>query len=157
MEGSHALTRELILNKCKTDNLFLLKNLNFWGHDIEDVSILNNMPNVEVLALSINKITTLRDFQNCSKLQELYVRRNNIKSLSELRYLQHLPYLRILWLNENPCDQHPNYRQTVINMLPNLQKLDNKEITSEERARAQYTGQGGNYVDDRDLYSSGAQ
>ena len=62
MDKSAILSRELILAKCKTDNLKLLKNLNLWGVGFEDVSILNQMPNIEVLSLSINKISTLRDF-----------------------------------------------------------------------------------------------
>lgn len=134
--ASHALTRELILARCKTDNLKLLKNLNLWGVGFDDVSILSQMPNIEVLALSINKISTLKDFQHCGKLQELYIRRNNIKNLAEIKYLQNLPHLKTLWLSENPCADHPNYRQYVLSVLPNLQKLDNKEVTSDERQKA---------------------
>lgn len=134
--SSHALTRELILARCKTDNLKLLKNLNLWGVGFDDVSILSQMPNIEVLALSINKITTLKDFQHCPKLQELYIRRNNIKNLAEIKYLQNLPHLKTLWLSENPCADHPNYRQYVLSVLPNLQKLDNKEVTAQERQSA---------------------
>jgi Leucine-rich repeat (LRR) protein len=136
MSAGHALTKELILARCKTDNLKLLKNLNLWGVGFEDVSLLNQMPNIEVLSLSINKISSLKDFQHCSKLQELYIRRNNIKNLAELKYLTRLPNLRILWLSENPCADHPNYRSYVISQLPGLQKLDNKDVTGDERANA---------------------
>jgi hypothetical protein len=140
MSTSSSLSRELILAKCKTDNLKLLKNLNLWGVGIEDVSLLNQMPNIEVLSLSINKISSLKDFQNCTKLQELYVRRNNIKNLAEIRFLQKLPNLRTLWLQENPCADHPNYRQYVISHLPNLQKLDNLEVSADERNKAMSSG-----------------
>jgi hypothetical protein len=136
MANHMALSRELILAKCKTDNLKLLKKLNLWGVGFEDVSIINQMPNVEVLALSINKISSLKDFQNCGMLQELYLRRNNIKNLAEIKYLQNLPHLHTLWLNENPCADHPNYRQYVISHLPDLKKLDNQEITDAERSKA---------------------
>ena len=137
-----ALSRELILAKCKTDNLKLLKKLNLWGVGFEDVSILNQMPNVEVLALSINKISSLKDFQNCGALQELYLRRNNIKNLAEIKYLQNLPYLHTLWLNENPCADHPNYRQYVISHLPDLKKLDNQEITDAEKVKVSSSSHG---------------
>jgi cilla- and flagella-associated protein len=135
-----ALTKDLVLAKCKTDNLKLLKKLNLWGVGFEDVSILTQMPNVEVLALSINKISTLRDFQNCQNLQELYLRRNNIRNLAEIKYLKGLPYLHTLWLNENPCADHPNYRSFVISQLPDLRKLDNLEITDSERSKAMSSG-----------------
>merc|ERR1711874_159471 len=43
----------------------------------------------------------------------------------------------ILWLSENPCSENSNYRRYVIKMLPNLVKLDNKNITSEEKLEAE--------------------
>lgn len=52
---------------------------------------------------SLNKIKSLADFQHCRNLVELYVRRNEIRDLSELCYLQDLPRLKRLLLAENPC------------------------------------------------------
>lgn len=46
-----------------------VKNLNLWGQDLDDVSVVAKMPNVEVLSLSVNRISTLRDFRHCTKLQ----------------------------------------------------------------------------------------
>jgi Leucine-rich repeat (LRR) protein len=64
-----ALTRDLLLSKCKTDKLSSIKNVNLWGNDIEDLSMLaTELPNVEIVSLSLNKISTLRDFQYCTKL-----------------------------------------------------------------------------------------
>ena len=37
-----------------------MKSLNCWGQDLTDVSILCEMPNVEVLSLSVNRISTLK-------------------------------------------------------------------------------------------------
>ena len=37
-----------------------VKSLNCWGQDLADVSILCEMPNVEVLSLSVNRISTLK-------------------------------------------------------------------------------------------------
>ncbi len=37
-----------------------VKSLNCWGQDLADVSILSQMPNVEVLSLSVNQISTLK-------------------------------------------------------------------------------------------------
>jgi len=74
---------------------------------------------------SVNKISTLRDFQYCPGLKDLYLRKNCIEDLSELAYLQCLPNLCVLWLSENPCAYLPHYRQTVLRYLPTLRKLDN--------------------------------
>jgi len=69
-------------------------------------------------------------------LLELYLRKNNISDLSEIRYLTNLPNLKVLWLSENPCVEVTNYREIVIKVLPNLTKLDNTPITPEEKAVA---------------------
>ena len=37
---------------------------------------------------SVNKISSLADFEDCHKLQELYLRKNNIKDINDLVYLQ---------------------------------------------------------------------
>ncbi|KAJ3011308.1 UNVERIFIED_CONTAM: hypothetical protein HDU68_001755, partial [Siphonaria sp. JEL0065] len=42
-----------------------------------------------------------------------------------------------LWISENPfCDKIPNYRLSMIRLFPNLQKLDDKEVTDRERRDA---------------------
>ena len=134
------LTPDLVLARAKTDNLYSIRNLNVWGNDLSDVSIIRKLPNVEVLSLSVNKISSLKEFSNCLKLQELYLRKNAINDLSEIRYLVNLPELRVLWLSDNSCTDTKNYREIVISVLPNLTKLDNLPITIEERANARKLG-----------------
>ena len=132
--ASKPLTKELIATKCKTDKLNQVKNLNLFGNQLQDVSILSEMPNLEIASLSLNNITSLREFSKCSKLTELYLRKNQISDLNEIRYLSDLPNLRVLWLSNNPCaENNSDYRKIVISILPNLQKLDNVEISQEER------------------------
>ncbi|OMJ65611.1 hypothetical protein SteCoe_37911 [Stentor coeruleus] len=133
---SKVLTEEVILLRTKVSNLEQIKNLNLWGNEIENVTILKEMPNIEILSLSVNKISTLKPFSYCKKLTELYLRKNLIQDLSEIRYLQGLPNLKVLWLWENPCAEIPNYREAVLSALPNLVKLDNQAVTPEEKAQA---------------------
>lgn len=49
IEGLHVYTR-----------LSDVKSLNCWGQDLADVSVLCEMSNVEVLSLSVNRISTLK-------------------------------------------------------------------------------------------------
>ena len=72
------LTAELVQTKCQTSNLTSIKNLNFYGADLNDVSLLKEMPNIEICSLSLNKITTLKDFASLKKMSELYLRKNMI-------------------------------------------------------------------------------
>ncbi|KAK6061131.1 leucine Rich repeat-containing domain protein, partial [Cooperia oncophora] len=46
------------------------------------------MVNIEVLSLSVNRVETLQPLRNCTRLVELYLRKNNIESLTELEYLK---------------------------------------------------------------------
>ncbi len=62
---SKALTLDLILEKCKTDKIQSIRNLNLWGNDLVDMSILHDMPNIEIASLSLNKICSLKDFGCC--------------------------------------------------------------------------------------------
>ncbi|XP_039307092.1 acidic leucine-rich nuclear phosphoprotein 32 family member A isoform X3 [Solenopsis invicta] len=126
------LTEEMVVARTRVSDFSAVKKLNCWGTELTDVSILRKMQNVEVLSLSINNINTLADFQYCHKLQDLFIRRNNIKDLNEVCYLQGLPNLRNLWLGENPCAESSGYRLAVLRVLPNLEKLDDKIVSPEE-------------------------
>ncbi|XP_062439129.1 cilia- and flagella-associated protein 410 isoform X1 [Rhea pennata] len=107
------------------------------------ISICRDLPNIEVITFSVNSISDLEPLNQCQNLSELYLRKNNIASLSELFYLKNLPRLRVLWLSENPCcgpDPH-RYRMTVLRNLPHLQKLDNQAVTEEELSQALVDGE----------------
>ncbi|XP_055623986.1 putative uncharacterized protein DDB_G0279653 isoform X2 [Toxorhynchites rutilus septentrionalis] len=132
------LTEEMVIARSKQSDLAAIKKLNCWGSELSDVSIIRRMRGVEVLAFSVNRISTLGDFENCLNLQELYLRKNNITDIDELIYLQNLPKLKYLWLEENPLVDNagPSYRQIVLRALPNLKKLDNVDVTPEEVSEA---------------------
>jgi Leucine-rich repeat (LRR) protein len=141
------LTEEMIIARTRHRHLSEVTQLNCWGAGLTDVSIVQQMTNVEVISLSVNQIDTLKHFEDCKKLKELYVRNNKITDLDEvsstqsvveddscsaicclilfqLKYLQNLPQLRCLWLGENPCAQATDYRKRVLETLPKLEKLD---------------------------------
>ncbi|XP_073501669.1 uncharacterized protein CFAP410 isoform X1 [Phyllobates terribilis] len=128
------LTRKQVLSRAKASELDSVRKLNCWGSRLTDISICHELPNIEVMTLSANSISTLEAVSHCQNLTELYLRKNSISNLSELYYLKTLPRLKILWLSENPCcnpDPH-KYRMTVLRNLPNLQKLDNQAAGPEQ-------------------------
>ena len=130
------LTREMVMLKCKTENLTEIKNINLWGNELDNLAILREMPNVEIVSLSLNKVSTLRDFASCKKIQEIYLRKNCIADLHEVLHLAVLPKLKLLMLQHNPCAAHPFYRPFVLRKLPYLTRLDNTDVKSEERIAA---------------------
>lgn len=114
----------------------LIKNLNLWGNDLQDISVLQGMPNLEVLSLSVNGVSSLADLRYCPKLSELYLRKNDIRDLSEVLHLRYLRYMRVLWLSDNPVATLPHYRLYVLHHLPNLTKFDSQDVTDDERRQA---------------------
>lgn len=130
-----------ILEKANVEHLTEVVHLNLWGMCITDIRLLENIENVEILSLTMNKISDIRPIRKCVRLEQLYLRHNLIVNLkSAMEVLRQLPKLRVLWLEENPCVQSLDptlYRYYMITNLPNLSRLDNKEITPQERLRAE--------------------
>lgn len=131
-----ALTRETIMKKCKCNSLEEVKNLNIWGSDLEDINVVAELPNVEVISMSVNRISTLKPFSYCKNLKELYLRKNLIADLSEINHLSGNSNLRILWLEDNPISKFGNYRSFVISTLSQLTKLDNSPTLNDEKGKS---------------------
>ncbi|KAH3797511.1 cilia- and flagella-associated protein 410-like [Dreissena polymorpha] len=140
METLKSLTGPIVLARTRAPDLESVRKLNCWGSEIEDISVVRQMPNLEVCSVSVNDITTLEDFEYCMNLQELYVRNNKIENLNEICHLKKCEKLRILWLADNPCANRANYRSTVLRNLPFLQKLDNIVVEPEELEKAKELG-----------------
>jgi len=136
------LTEDMIVARTRVSDLSHVKKLNCWGAELTDISVIRKLNNVEVLSLSVNNISTLADIQHCKNLQELYIRKNKIPEINEICWIKDLSRLKNLWLEENPfAEVSPDlYRLTVIKALPQLQKLDNIPVQSEEMAEAMRRG-----------------
>ena len=130
------LTRELISQKVKTDNIETIKHLNLWGNNLDDISLISEMPSLEIVSFSVNNISSLRPFSTLTNLRELYLRRNLISNLNEIKYLSDCEKLQVLWLSENPICDNQDYRSVILCVLPQLERLDDISITKYEREKA---------------------
>ncbi|KAH8251968.1 hypothetical protein KR026_001888 [Drosophila bipectinata] len=128
------LSEQLVEAKAKCSDFRNAVKLNVWGSDLDDISICLQMPRLEVLALSVNKINSLSSLQNCHRLKELYLRKNAIASFDELNYLKNAHDLSSLWLEGNPCSDAAggHYRANVLRKLPQLKKLDDVDVLDQE-------------------------
>lgn len=136
MHSGNALTEQAVLEKSKASSLSEVKSITFWGADIQDVSIVSKMPNLESVSLSANKISSLQPFASCPNLKEIFLRRNHVANLSEFDYLKGLSQLRVLWFSDNPVASVEGYRDYIIRTLPQVIKLDEEDIIPEQRAKA---------------------
>ena len=121
---SRKLTKDLIRSRLGTDNFESIKNLNLWGNNIDDISLLSEMPLLEIISLSMNHIKDLSVFRNLKNLRELYLKDNQITDFNQIENLKNCLKLEILCLIDNPIAKQPNYRQKILEILPNLKKLD---------------------------------
>ncbi|KAJ3327665.1 hypothetical protein HDU76_011368 [Blyttiomyces sp. JEL0837] len=110
-----------------------VKSLNLWGQNLSDVSILKNLPDLQVLSLAVNNIRDLSAFSGIHSLRELYLRKNQISDPRQLFHLCKLPLVS-LWIEDNPvCARIPNYRVTMFRIMPTLKKLDDVDMSDRER------------------------
>lgn len=139
---SSILTIQQVLDKSKCQQPEDVLRVNLWAQGIEDVSCIASFTNLRIITLTGNKISSLAPFASCPKLQELYLRKNRVADFSEIQRLNGLKELRVLWISENPIATSPNYRTDVIKVLPQLYKLDEQNVTAEERMEALGTKDG---------------
>ncbi|KNE63064.1 hypothetical protein AMAG_08230 [Allomyces macrogynus ATCC 38327] len=150
-----SLTEATILSRNKARTLADVTELNVWGSQLDDASILQLLPQLRIASLSVNKLTTLAPFLGLTNLEELYLRRNlvGIDLISpeatthdrlavlvhELAFLADCPKLSVLWLSENPISEWDPalYRVAVARILPQVKQLDNKPISTKERQLVQ--------------------
>ncbi|KAL4003308.1 hypothetical protein ACH3XW_7060 [Acanthocheilonema viteae] len=125
------LTESIVYNRTKI-TVESVRKLNLWGCDIDNIDLCSQMINLQILSLSMNRVKCLKPLENCMQLEELYLRENEISSLSELEHLRNLKLLKILRIDENPCTADNKHRAKVLRILPNLARLDDKPVTIDE-------------------------
>merc|ERR1711955_12708 len=123
------LNEKEVLARAHATCLSNVRKLICWGSNLTDISIVQQMVNLEILNVSVNNLTTLKDLIHCPRLKELYIRKNQIRNIDEIAFLKNLPQLSVLWINDNPISKLPRYRETVLCNLPSLLKLDSLQVS----------------------------
>lgn len=127
------LTEEKIISMTGKELSAEVTKINCFAMGIKSICSLKSFTSLEIVSLSLNSLSSLAEFEQCVALKELYIRKNSISDLSEIRFLKKLPLLSVLFLADNPCCETTNYRVKVIRTLENLRKLDTDIIHTSER------------------------
>ena len=99
--------------------------------EIKTIDILpTSKCNCTLLSLSFNHISDLSNIKQFSLLTTLHLESNCIERISELEPLSHLPQLKTLSLSGNKVCCLPLFKAHVINLCPQLQFLDGKDVSS---------------------------
>jgi len=86
------------------------------------------------LDLSFNDIDQITDdLLEFSNLKMIYLHGNKISSFGDIARLSVLPNLYSLTLHGNPIENFPNYRASVLAILPHLRSLDFAKVTGGEK------------------------
>ncbi|XP_054608724.1 leucine-rich repeat and guanylate kinase domain-containing protein isoform X2 [Dunckerocampus dactyliophorus] len=110
-----------------------LTHLNLRGNQLKSTAGLENLKMLQVLDLAMNHITGLSGLQNLHLLGSLNLEKNQISDIEECKHFHDLLLLRELNLLDNPVQEHPEYRLSVIFLLQHLTMLDQERVTVEEK------------------------
>ena len=133
MAESTVLTEDMILAKSGKKKPADVIKVNAFAMGVERITSLKSFVSLEVVSLSLNKMTSLQVFADCHALKELHLRKNSISDVEELKHLSQLTELHTLLLSDNPCTKVEGYRSTAIRMLKSLRKLDALQVTEQEK------------------------
>ncbi|KAL3161118.1 hypothetical protein ABBQ38_009495 [Trebouxia sp. C0009 RCD-2024] len=112
--------------------LYLQSNL------ISKLENIHKLKELEYLNMAVNNLTKVQNLQRCESLQKLDLTVNFLDKagLLSVQSLQQNEHLSELYLLGNPCAEWSGYRQFVVGTLPQLRKLDGKQIPPSESITA---------------------
>lgn len=109
-------------------------------NDIEQVDFDVFAPHnrIKSILLSKNRLTYIRNTNGkiSSSLTTLTLSYNAIKELESLDFIKFLPKLTYISLVGNPVTKLPEYRETIISLLPSIRFIDFQRVTEHERKKA---------------------
>ena len=97
-----------------------------------DIDILDKVPNrflgITKLFLSHNKISSLNGIEQFKSLTHLSIGYNKIEDYRELNKIHDKENLKYLMIQGNPLENHPNHKVLILEMFPNMEKLNNLTV-----------------------------
>lgn len=159
----HTVTESLIRRKSEHNELIIgtLEELSLHQEDVERIehlqhwcrhlkilllqsNLISRIENVhklkqlEYLNLALNNIERIENLDACESLAKLDLTLNFIGQLTDVESLRANYNLRELILTGNPCAEYAGYREYVIAVLPQLQRLDCADVTDTHRLQARH-------------------
>ena len=85
--ASDTITMQALLEACGASSVDQVRSVNLWAKGLSSASIESTVakcPHLEVASLSNNNIDQLAPFRHNTKLQELFLRKNNVTNILEV-------------------------------------------------------------------------
>jgi hypothetical protein len=113
--------------------LTTLLSLNISHNKLTSMNGLNAAKNLETIDVSSNQISTCDGISKLTSLKTLNLSKNQISDLSQIEKLRQNVSLKELNLIGNPVTQIENYREQVLDILPDLKSLDGIPVLEKEK------------------------
>ena len=112
-----------------------LKILYMQNNLVSKLNNLHRLKELEYANFAVNNVRKIENLQRCESLTKLDLTMNFVEkaSLLTVHTLRENYKLEDLYLMGNPCADFGGYRQFVIGTLPQLKRLDGKDVTPSER------------------------
>lgn len=123
------------------DALTSLSKLSVAHNEITSFPRLQTLKNLKELRLNDNKICNIPEWvQDLSSLEILDIGNNSISNLDDLSNLSSCPNLHQLNIKGNPVAEHPEFKQKIMEHIPELRVLnglrfDEKFLERKEKRR----------------------
>ena len=108
--------------------------LNLSRNSIENIAPLRKCKKLKVVNLADNSINNPDCFENCADLVNLRLEGNMVKGLNSITSLSKCPNLKNIHFQtlsgdqQNPICELNNYRNNVLDFLPQITSLDSKFV-----------------------------
>eukprot|EP00475_Leptophrys_vorax_P023433 TRINITY_DN3206_c0_g2_i3.p1 TRINITY_DN3206_c0_g2~~TRINITY_DN3206_c0_g2_i3.p1 ORF type:complete len:268 (+),score=82.16 TRINITY_DN3206_c0_g2_i3:1309-2112(+) len=97
----------------------------YLGHmGIKKIEGLETLVNLNTLDLTANQISKIEGLSTLINVEELWLGENQIANLDDLPSIATMTRLSTIYLERNPAEQVPNYKEIILSIFPNLQQLD---------------------------------
>lgn len=123
-----------------------IEHIQHWCRDLKILLLQNNLigrienlyrlKRLEYLNLAVNNIEVIENLEQLESLEKLDLTLNFVGELTSVDSLSSNYNLKDLILTGNPCCDYDAYRDYVISILPQLERLDCVEVTPTIRLQA---------------------
>ncbi|KAK2883060.1 leucine-rich repeat and guanylate kinase domain-containing protein isoform X2 [Channa argus] len=113
-----------------------LTHLCLRGNKLERIEGLENLKSLQVLDLSLNRISSLSGLHNLCLLGSINLEKNLVTEIEECKHIHYLFLLRDLNLLGNPLQEQQDYRLSVVFLLQHLTLLDQEKVSAEEKVKS---------------------
>jgi len=113
-----------------------LTSLDLSRNRLEHLHNLGKLPRLQRLSLARNRVRLLSGLRQCRALRELDLRGNAVAAVRQVEFLQGMPLLHTLVLEDNPVCELPFFRLRVLVRLQLLTRLNRTGVSPEEKVKA---------------------